>query len=354
MSLRGAYVELNFFHGEIQPTFWWLARQLGIELDFHLLRPNAMLEPLALLPGPARIVPIDVADPHHPCAEPFGDVEFLDPERYDFVILGTAEPCDRPDSLRDLDLPQLHIMHSARATRADPRVTRCVLAPHAMAPVDPPVLLIEPLYLGEVAASPGEHPMVVSVPGNIQLHRRNYGALIRALVVLRDEGVTPDDVVVRLVGRAFGGEPHLQGRMHLAGPRLLEALETAGVREFVEMYPSELSYGELYEALASSHFVLPLIDDCFIPSRPYLEGKHTGSLGVGIGAGAVPILNERHARAAGVDVGPRYRLDDVVSGLRAALNSGDHVGERAALVALREQRLSASAQSFADWLELVT
>lgn len=359
-GLRCAYVEMNFFHGEIQPTFWWVAHRAGVEVDFHLLRPNAALEPLAGLAEAPRIVPIDVPDPHDPCARPLGDVEFLDPDRYDLVILGTAEPADRPAALRPAGAPQLHVVHNLTdGVAAEPGVTPCVLAPHAGDRLVPPAVVIEPFHLGDLGSAgdvstvPDEGPLIVCVPGTVQLRRRNYGALVRALVELRDEGVTPDELAVRLVGRAFGREAHLRGRVRFSGERLQEALRDAGVEHYVELSPRELTYPELYDQVGRSHFFLPLVDDCFVHSRRYLLGKHTSAIGVGIGAGVVPILNERHAEVLGIDVGLRYRLDDVASGLRAALTCEDLGVDRAEVAAFRDRRLEQSARSFADWLERV-
>ncbi|MCU0268061.1 MAG: hypothetical protein MUF83_05375 [Acidimicrobiales bacterium] len=367
MTTRVAYVELNFWHGEIQPTFWWVARRAGLELDFHVLRDNLVLRPLAGLPEPPRIVPIVAADPHDPCAAPLDATELFEPGRYDLVVLGTAEPVDRVGALERLRVPQLHVHHNPPPLRcARDLATPCVLSPGGRSWFAEPPVVVEPFFLGgptdpatvdvvpaaTTTASP-DGPVVVCVPGNVQFARRNYGALVRALVRLRAEGVTPDQLTVRLLGRADAGGTRLHGRMRLNGDRLRAVLDDEGVRDFVELSAHELTYPELYGAAAGSHYVLPLIDECFVGGRPYLRGKATGSLGVGIGVGAVPILNTRHAAAVDISVGPRYRLDDVAAGLRAALDRRRFVEDRAALAALRSERLERSAEAFAAWVERV-
>ena len=358
--MRAAYVELNFFHGEIVPTFCRLARDAGLDLDVHVLRANAELDPLGSIPPPERppLVPIDVPDPHDPCAGPLDHLTRLEQGRYDVLILGTADPPDRARALARLDIPQLHVVHNLdRAPAARPGVTHAVLASHARPHVTPGTVVVEPLFTGVPGAScqpAAARPVVVAVPGTVQLGRRNYGALLRALVRLRDDGVTPDDLRVALVGRAFDREPHLLGRTHYEGERLGRALDRAGVTDFVTMSPRELTYPEVHRALLESHHVLPLIDECFMPTRAYLRGKHTGSIGVGLGAGAVPILSTRHADALDLHIGPRYRLDHVEDGLRAALDTSMLDADRAALDGWREQRLAASAASFRAWLDRVT
>jgi len=221
VTLRGAYVELNFVHGEIQPTFAWIANKLGIELDFYLLRENANLRPLATVAGHPKITEIVVPNPHEPCRTPLPD-------------------------------------------------------------------------------------------------------------------------------RGFGG------RMDLDGVQLQRALTHANVREFATITPHELTFPELYGAVVAADFVLPLIDDCYVHTRRYIETKASGAFNVGLGAGLVPILNDTFASAVGINIGPRYRLDDVASGLAAALSTDAPGLARQAVKQWCDRRLEHAARSFGTWLERVT
>jgi len=122
----------------------------------------------------------------------------------------------------------------------------------------------------------------------------------------------------------------------------------------VRFTPGELTYPELYRRVATADFVAPLVDNFYIATHRYVETKHTGSIGVGLGGAAVPVLNDAHAAALGIDIGPRYRLDDLASALLAAVEWEDVVETRARVACLRDESLAASAAAFGAWLERVT
>ena len=307
--MRCAYIELNYGHGEIQPTFWWLGRETGIEIDFFVLRENAELEPLCMVPGPVSMTPIDASDPHDPCSTPLDVEDRWDPQRYDFLILGTAEPIDRIEKLASIDLPKLHVVHNIDAYASDdPLATPCVLARHGLESLArEDAIAVEPFYCGEIAACDKPRSNVICVPGNVQLERRNYGSLLRGLEAVAADGATPSDVSVRLVGRSTVAGVRFPDHFRTDGDLVRERLEARGLSEFVELADREYGFSELYERIATSRYVLPLIDDFYAHSVRYMHSKNSGAIGCGIGWLNIPIINRRYASRLGIDFGQLVR-----------------------------------------------
>jgi hypothetical protein len=349
---RGAYIELNFPHGEIQPTFWWLAQQVGVDLDFYVLRQNAEQNALAHVPGPVHLTPLDAADPHDPCAAPLGVEHRWSPYRYDFLVLGTAEPYDRVAKLLPIDLPKLLVVHNLeQLPPPTPGVTYCVLAGYLRDRLGGlPVLAVEPYYLGEAPPDTLPARPIVCVPGTVQLARRNYLALVRALARLRGEGYEPEQLTIRIVGHWSPSVATRPGARVLDGEPIRAFLAREGLDRFVEFPDRAYDYPDFYERVRTSRYVLPLIDEVYEPTRRYLLTTTSGSIAQGIAWLKIPVLNARHAELLGIDFGYRYERDDVASGLRQVLAVGDDGDELARVAAFREARLAAAAEAFASWV----
>ena len=353
---RGAYIELNLCHGEVQPTFWWLAGQAGVELDFYVMRPMLDDDSFAHVPDAVERIPIEAADPHHPCAGPLGGEERWNPDRYDFLILGTGEPADRVARISRIPLPTLVVVHNTdRVLPPPPGITWCALTPAAATRLGAagPTVLVEPYYLGEPPAdehAPAGGPAVFSVPGQVHQAHRNYRSLAAALVALRGDGLTPDDIRVRIVGRWRPTQTIAARPTPLHGDILRSNLAYAGVAEYVDFPEDELPYREYCRRVRTSRAVLPLVDDFAPATRRYLAGKCSSATTQAVAWQRPLVVNGRYADSLGLETGYRYRIDDLASGMRAALESPTDVEQQASLAQFRDARLAASARAFTEWV----
>jgi hypothetical protein len=214
------------------------------------------------------------------------------------------------------------------------------------------VLAVEPYYLGEAPPAPAPAGPIVCVPGTVQLARRNYLALVRALARLRDEGCGPERLTIRIVGHWSPSVAAPPGARVLDGDRIRAALAREGLDEFVEFPDRAYDYPRFYERVRTSRYVLPLIDEVYEPTRRYLLTTTSGSVAQGIAWLKIPILNDRHAALLGIDFGYRYRGDDVGSGLRQMLAAGDDGDQLARVAAYREARLASAAAEFGRWVDV--
>ncbi|HSL57245.1 MAG TPA: hypothetical protein VK866_05335 [Acidimicrobiales bacterium] len=349
---RGAVVELNVLHGEMLPSYAHLAARAGIDAEFHVLSENLALGPFEGTGVEPTVVPIDVDDPHDPCRATDQLRERLLDGGYDFVLMCTPEPVDRLAFALDLPLPKLLVAHTPTGTLADhPDVTWVVLNRHATVR-HPRAMLLDPWFAGPVPdREPRRDPVTFGVVGNLQLRRRNYGSLLRGLDRVRCAGFAPSDVQVRLIGRWTDAELPLGVPLGLDGPRFFAAAEERGLREFLAVTPAaQLSNGELRRELAGCHYALPLIDDFYAPTRPYLAGKASGGFAQAIASSTVPVANRRFAAGSGISGFHGHDLDDVATAMLAALEDDDDVLV-ASLVDDRERGLARSAARLRTWAE---
>ena len=355
---RCAYIELNLVHDEIQPMFWWLARQAGIEIDFYLQRSCLDRGVFCRVPDSVRTIVMDCENPHDPCRAPVGVEHQWTSESYDFLILGTAEPPDRVGKVAEVALPKLLVQHNlaSAATRAPAGGTCCVLGTHfrdrlARAGSSTPPVAVFPFFLGEVAVEEKPRAMVFAVQGNLQFGRRNYASLVRAVSALMQEGYRPEDFVVRIVGR--WKEDSLRQARRLDGEQFERLVEHRRIAEFFEFPDREYDFPEYFERMRSARYIIPLIDDVHPGARRYLDGKFTSSIGQGIGWLNIPVLHRTLASRLGIRFGYQYDSDDVLSGIRAALESGDDDDQLREVVRYRDDRLAESLAAFEQWTSRV-
>ncbi len=348
---RGAYIELNWFHGEVMPSFARIADDAGLDLDFFVLRENLASDPFSGIAIDGRVTPIEVTDPHNPCELPTGLEDHWTSKNYDFVIIGTAEPSDRVRFAQRIPLPKLLVLHNPPSNLPVlPDISWAVLTDES-ARRHPEAICVRPWFAGEAhLANTSTHPRF-GVVGNHQMRRRNYGSLLRALVELRHKGVSSTDCEVRIIGRWSDGFLPESQRSGLDGERLFAEAERRGVIDYLVLESEqELSHGEVRAAMASCRYALPLIDDCFLATRRYIAGKASGGLNQAIGMLTIPVINERFAATMGLTGCHTYRLDDVASGMIAALQGEDDVFvER--LAECRADGLARSADSLRGWVE---
>ena len=68
---------------------------------------------------------------------------------------------------------------------------------------------------------------------------------------------------------------------------------------------------------------MPLIDDFYAATRPYLAGKASGGFAQEVALLSVPVANRRFVSGAGINAFHGHDLDDVGTAMLAALDSDD-------------------------------
>jgi len=348
---RGAYIELNWFHGEVMPSFAHIAVDAGVDLDFFVLRENLATDPFGGVAIDGRVIPIDVADPHNPCDFPTGLEDRWTGTNYDFVIIGTAEPSDRVRFAQRIPLPKLLVLHNPPSSLPVlPNISWAVLTDE-LARRHPETICLRPWFACETQPANTSKLPRFAVVGNHQMRRRNYGSLLRALVELRSKGVSSTDCEVRIVGRWSDRFLPESQRSGLDGERLFAEAERRGVIDYLVLESEqELSHVQVRTALSSCRYVLPLIDDFYVTTRRYIAGKASGGLNQAIGTLTIPVINNAFAASMGLTGCHTYRLDDVASGMIAAVEGDDDdLVER--LAEYRADGLARSADTLRGWVE---
>jgi hypothetical protein len=346
---RCAYVELNLVHDEIQPSFWWLARELGFEIDFYLHRASIERDVFCDIEGEATVIPIDCRDPHQPCAHPLDVVRFWTSAYYDFLILGTAEPVDRVELALGVDLPKilfLHNLSSEQPPRVD-GVTWGVLGPRPVVPRG--VVQVNPAYLGQGPRGPALGPPRFLVQGNLQYSRRHYDSLLNALSELAAEGFGPERFQVRLVGRAFPESSELP--LRLDGHRFQKEVKERDLGPYIELFGEDQGFPGYFSRVRECAFFLPLLDDTYGPASAYLDGKWSSSLIHGIGSALIPVVSTSYAERLGLDAGYVYEADRVADGIRSALADPFPARTSSRVAALRERSQAASVSALGSWID---
>ncbi len=248
-------------------------------------------------------------------------------------------------------MPKLIVVHTPGPALPDsPGVTWVVL--NALATeLHPRTMLLDPWFAGPVPDRTRSGPTRFGVVGNLQFRRRNYGSLLRALDRIRSAGLTPADVEVRLIGRWTDADLPLGVPLGLDGPRFFAAAEDRGVADFLSVTPAaQLSHVELRSELATCRYALPLIDDFYAPTRPYLAGKASGGFAQAVALLRVPVVNCRFAAGSGITAFHGHDLDDVGSAMLATLHDDDDALV-ASLADDRDRGLERSAERLRTWAE---
>lgn len=343
----GAYVELRPHHGELAPTFWWLAQRAGFDLHMWLHPHVRSLGPFAGADGPVTFCdwqPAPTGDPVLPAAL----AGALASGDYDFLVVGSTEPSTLP-AVAGAHPKTMLVLHNLDWVRAAPGdATPCVLTRRWQARLGDGAEHVPALFLGDVDPADKPRNAVFAVPGQVSA-RKNYRSLVRCLRELAAEGRTPDDVRMRIVGRSH--QHHAAySRMTLLGDHLRQVLWRHDLLDFVEFPHGELTYAELGAHMRTSRYALPLLDDFHWPARAYVNGKGSGASNQAIATLCIPVINRAYAASLGLDAGHHYRVDDVASAVRRALDSGDDDVEIQRVATYRRRELEAAAERFARWV----
>jgi hypothetical protein len=351
--MKAAVVEFNFYHDEILPSVVYALNQLGVTPDVYIPARAARKDAFARSPS-LRYRTLLIDSPHLLARLRGTPARY---GRYDVLIMNSIEPLGILESASRIDLPTVAIVHNAGLLQADGPYRR-FFDSHAR----------EPLFLGRhVARSFGpelagswltpfyltdDHSFVdtladgrqrLCVQGNVQFARRDYGSLADAVVTLAAER---SDFVVRIVGRSTWRD----------GLEFRATVADRGVAKHFVFNAGEISHEEYLTQVATSDFVLPLIDHRVAGLAPYYSVKITSSMSMAIGLDVIPIAEQTLAQLYGVeDAAVTFESGGLPEAIRVALDTEASVrtARRDRLARIRADALASSVENIASALERV-
>jgi hypothetical protein len=345
--MKCALIEFNYYHGETLPTLVYLMNRLGIEVDVyahpHLLASNPFVYTSGLkyrakkLSRPSRLV-LSARRQW---------------SRYDLLVLNSTEPVENMNPFQRVETPMIAITHNANFIVGEPHHLQfyaepyrrpMVLAEHIVnnVPGLGPDGWIAPVMLGSPPRA-REHGSLkrLCVQGNVAFDRRNYASLVGAIGSLADSGYI--QLQVSIVGRNDSPD----------GQVLKNMLTSAQVNPFFSFSRGELPYRDYYASVASSDFVLPLVDLTSDAYYPYFVDKLSTSVQNSLAFGIVPIVHADLAASYGIsDDSVLYDDGGLDIAIRRALSmSAAEIGsKRSGLLKAREELLARSQENLAQML----
>lgn len=291
-ALTCALVEGTRRHGETLPALIRCLNDLGIQAHLYASRRILRDDPFAYsrdliygFPGPlARL-----------------SARWRHFANYDFVIFNTLERRRLMRQARATQVPVLAVIHNGQLM-ADPEYASFFAVPNRrplflaqhvaefVAGANEPSW-IAPVLIGEVPRRQDTDAAIARfcVQGYLSFARRNYASLLDATGDLVREGVTAFRIV-------------MIGRHRPDGAAFRAQVAERGLTAFFEFSDEELTYRDFYALVASTRFVLPLVDSSSEAYETYYQHKLTSSLPISIGMGIVPIVERGLARL--------YQLED--------------------------------------------
>jgi hypothetical protein len=292
--MRCALVELNECHGEVLPTFVHLLNRLAGDVDVYLRRQVLESGPFERCPRlryRARVLE---------CAATRARLKLRGFAGYDLVVATSVEPKPVLRRLARVSTPVVGVIHNALLLDEDPEYRAffgrpgrraLTLARHVAdgCPPDLGARWVAPVFV--MAQPEGRSPdwRRFCVQGRIDFKRRNYWSLLEAVSQLPAE--TRSEIEVLLLG----------GDRDLDGLRLRRAIREHGLEPvFRQPQDAGFSYARALEGIASSGFLLPLVDTTSPLFAPYFQDKISSSVSMALGVGRIPILHQRLADRYGL------------------------------------------------------
>ena len=353
---RTAVVEFNFYHDEVLPTVVYALNRLGVEPDVYL--PSRAAKKNAFVMTPELRYRRQLVDSPSGLRRRLVRLRGTPARygRYDLLIMNSVEPHTVLERASHIDLPTLAFVHNANLLVDDPEVRR-----YFASPAREPMLLgrhvaeglgpghtgrwMAPLYLGNptpLAATAGGR-LRLCVAGNVEYTRRDYASLLDAVVLLAAQRA---DFVVRIVGRSGGPD----------GRDFRARVEALGLGDLVEFTKGEIPYAEYLTLVATSDFILPLIEARTPAHAPYFSVKITSSMSMALGLGVIPIADADLARLYGVEhAAVTYQACGLEGAMRAAMEMGpaDRAERVRRIERARSDALAASVRNVAEALSAV-
>jgi hypothetical protein len=345
-----AVVEFNYYHDEILPTIVHALNALGIDPDVYVPARAARKDAFALTSGLRyRVRLVDGRSRLRDMVRRIRGTPARH-RRYDLLVMNSIEPDDVLQAASRIDLPTLAVVHNAdrlvddgpyAAYFADRRHRPIYLGRHVARPQvgAGDHRWLAPVFLGDVppGAVREDARTILCVQGNVEYTRRDYGALVEAVIPLAAER---SDFVIRVVGRSDTAD----------GRDLRARVEERGVADRFTFSRGVISHRRYLTDIGTSDFIMPLLDGRQPAHAPYLESKITSSISMSVGLRVIPIAEAQLASLYGVEsVAVTYEHGGLPAAIRTALDLPAAVrSERIArLESLRSTALTASVANIA-------
>ena len=316
--MRCALVEFNEFHGHILSTFVHLLNQVVGEVDVYLRQQVLDGAPFGHCPDLRYRVRV-LESPATRARLRLGGLS-----GYDLVVATSVEPKAVLRRLERITAPLVGVIHNAvlleedpeyRTFFAEPGRRALALARH-VAEGCPPALgarWVAPVLVMERSEQRSADWRRFCVDGRIDFRRRNYWSLLDALSELKSEGTSGIEVML------LGGDRDLDG-LRLRREVRERGLESA----FTQPAEGEFSYARSLEGIASSGFLLPLVDTTSALFSPYFRDKISSSVWTALGVGRIPVMHHRLAELYGLEsLSLPYRDGELADAMKRALKLDD-------------------------------
>lgn len=316
--MRCALIEFNEFHGHILSTFVHLLNQVAGEVDLYLRRQVVDSAPFGYCPDLRYRVRV-LESPATRARLRLGGLS-----GYDLVVATSVEPKAVLRRLEGITAPLVGVIHNAILLEEDSEYRTCFARPgrrvlalaRHVAEGCPPSLgtrWVAPVLMMAQSEQRSADWRRFCVDGRIDFKRRNYWSLLDAVSQLTSESTSRFEVVL------LGGDRDLDGL------RLRRAIRERGLESaFAQPAEGEFSYARSLEGIASSGFLLPLVDTTSALFSPYFQDKITSSVLTALGVGRIPVIHRRLAELYGLEsLSITYRDGELADAMKRALALDD-------------------------------
>jgi hypothetical protein len=328
-DLKCAIVEYEDYHDQVIPTFVYALNKLDVEVDIFTTRRN-------------RDKGVFFYDDHN-LSYTWKSIEFykkLFIERtlryrgYDIVLFNTInEGVNEVSARRSCHIcskenKKIGVLHDGRFIQEQLHIqkfhdksttTVVVLSQHIARYVRSlgwNCTWILPVYFGSVQKKKNEK-ITFCVQGVVAPQRKDYTPLIEGIKYLKKNG--HKDFQVLFVGR----------NSNKFGEAFKSTIASEGINDVCIFTEGDVPYNEFLQLIASSDFLIMLVDRDPDTKELLYPYKLTSSLFYAVGLGVIPIVEENMAQMYGInDCGVTYKSDDMTKALEEALVLSDHEKER--------------------------
>ena len=343
-KMRCALIEYNFYHGETLPTLVYILNKLGISVDVYCSQRVIRNNPFIYTTG--------LSYSQRPCNGLFFKLwvtgrQFRD---YDFLVINSLEPKDILQRVAEIPVPIIAVIHNGSLIKKDSDYTRFFNPPMRR-----PLVLAEHIssYLSDTLIARWVWPVhtldrvklqaeiCFSVQGNLEFDRRNYGSLLDAIERLTYDGVR--NFRVAIIGKNTTKD----------GLIFKEQVRNRKLDNFFTFSKGDLVYKDYYNSIASTQFILPLIDTTRTEYMRYFFEKGTSSICIALSLPIVPIIHKRIACIYRIeDKSVTYEDGGLCDALKQALGMDEETLEdmRGGLVSRKNTLLNQSISNVKETL----
>ncbi len=313
-DLKCAIIELNDYHVETIPALVDALNKLGCKPDIFLLPEMIAKNPFAYAKN-LNYQLYSIADYHNKGPELISRLN----SKYDFIILNSIEPIGVLSFLMHCNVPTLAVIHNCSLVYGHPSYAQAFLNKEVLPLVLSPIAAF---YLEEIVNTSWVWPTFTfsevkssesdtirfCLQGNVDFARRNYLSLLDSVNTLKLKGYT--NFIVKVVGRHLTPD----------GNTLREIINTKKLNNYFEFAENNLPFTEFYKSIASSDFLLPLLDTTSKNYSRYFIEKASNSLPLSLSLNIIPVVHELLADFYDLsDIGITYDNNSLTRAMEAAL-----------------------------------